>query len=195
MIVARMAQQSCKNTWKQHPVLISVRHSYLENSNLRNSLQEFMTEPVIVHDTSPQGCWISNSSPPHSNQPLNQKDLTDEPGRGAVRLYFNLSISHSSIHKLNLSETIHGTGKIKEDWVWRTDSHRAMRARCCIRDRELREKHNTVSSMARLREWHWGSAWSLTGYPSMQVSTYEHAMCCSLPETQIPDLAAISILP
>lgn len=53
---------------------------------------------------------LNNSSPPHRNQPFNEKDLTDESGSTAVRLYFNLSVSHSTIHKPNLSKIIYGTG-------------------------------------------------------------------------------------
>lgn len=98
-------------------MLITVRHSCLEKLKFQKPLcREFMAEPVIVHDTSPQGCCVTHHQP-ESNQSFNHKDLTDEPGRTAMRLYFNLSISHSTIHKPNFSEAIYGTGKQKEEGV------------------------------------------------------------------------------
>lgn len=72
-----------------------------------------MSETALENDVSPQGRWKTHHQP-ESDQSFTYKDLTDEPGRAAMRLYFNLSVSHSTIHKPDLSETIYGTGKQKE---------------------------------------------------------------------------------
>jgi len=84
-----------------------------------------------------------------------------------MRLYFNQSISHSTIHKPSLPEKIYGAGKQKEDWVQRTECQGVARASCFLRDRELGVKHSTMSSRTGVGNWQSGTAWSLDHHLSL----------------------------
>lgn len=59
MIVARIVQKNCRNTWKQYPILTTVK-TLGEFKFQKLLCREFMAEPVIINDTSPKGCWITH---------------------------------------------------------------------------------------------------------------------------------------